>query len=39
MLSFNDAFLILSGLMILVLPLVFFMKRLRFDRQEPVIGE
>ena len=39
MLSFNDAFLILSGLMVLVLPLVFFMKRLRFDRQEPIIGE
>jgi MFS transporter, DHA2 family, multidrug resistance protein len=35
MLSFNDAFLILSGLMVLVLPLVFLMKRLRFDRQEP----
>jgi DHA2 family multidrug resistance protein len=39
MLSFNDAFLILSGLMVLILPLVFFMKRLRFDRQEPIIGE
>lgn len=35
MLSFNDAFLLLSGLMILVLPLVFFMKRLRVDGREP----
>jgi DHA2 family multidrug resistance protein len=35
MLSYNDAFLILSGLMFLILPLVFFMKRLRFDAQAP----
>jgi MFS transporter, DHA2 family, multidrug resistance protein len=39
MLSFNDAFLMLSGLMVLILPLVFFMKRIRFDRQESIIGE
>jgi len=40
MLSFNDAFLILSGLMFLVLPLIFFMKRLRVDGQDPaVMGE
>jgi DHA2 family multidrug resistance protein len=39
MLSFNDAFLMLSGLMVLVLPLVFFMKRIRFGRQEPITGE
>jgi MFS transporter, DHA2 family, multidrug resistance protein len=31
MLSFNDAFLLLSGLMIVILPLVFFMKRLQMD--------
>jgi len=29
----------LSGLMVLVLPLVFFMKRIRFGRQEPITGE
>ncbi len=39
MLSFNDAFLILSGLMVLILPLVFFMKRIRFDRKDPVMVE
>jgi len=39
MLSFNDTFLILSGTMIILLPLVAFMKRLRFDRQTPMMGE
>lgn len=39
MLSFNDAFLTFSGLMILVLPLVFFMKSLRFDEHGFIIEE
>jgi DHA2 family multidrug resistance protein len=38
MLSFNDVSLTLAGIMILILPLVFFMKRLRFDRQPPSGG-
>ena len=36
MLSFNDAFLTLAGLMFLILPLVFFMKRIRFDKKAPL---
>ena len=36
MLAFNDAFLVLSGLMVLVLPLVFFMKRLPVDTKGPI---
>ncbi len=36
MLSFNDAFLTLAVLMLLVLPLVFFMKRLSFTGQAPL---
>ena len=36
MLAFNDAFLILSGLMLLVLPVVFFMKKLPMDTKGPM---
>ncbi len=35
MLAFNDAFLILAVLMICVLPLVFFMKRLPMGEKDP----